>query len=163
MLLDNAQPDDAQRLCSPKRWKSRRITPAHCWEWRWWPEDISKRAPRIWRRRRWRADPKLLEAQELLARLALEDNNNPKATEEAKKALAMDPNSVRRQERFWPPSTCWRIKRTPRGIRRRLGGYETIGHFFVLNRRYEEGIQYSAKPSSWIRSCTARARNWASI
>ena len=39
-------------------------------------------------------DPKLLEAQELLARLALEDNDNAKAAEEAKKALAMDPNSV---------------------------------------------------------------------
>ena len=41
------------------------------------------------------ADPKLLEAQELLARLALEDNNNAKATEEANKALALNPNSVR--------------------------------------------------------------------
>jgi cellulose synthase operon protein C len=38
--------------------------------------------------------PKLVEAQELLARLALEDNDNPKAVEEAKKALAIDPNSV---------------------------------------------------------------------
>ena len=44
--------------------------------------------------RRSRADPKLVEAQELLARLALEDNNNSKATEEADKALAIDPNSV---------------------------------------------------------------------
>ena len=35
-----------------------------------------------------------MEAQELLARLALEDNNNAKATEEAKKALAIDANSV---------------------------------------------------------------------
>src|SRR5258708_39095793 len=39
-------------------------------------------------------DPKLLEPQELLARLALEDNNNTKAAEEARKALAIDPNAV---------------------------------------------------------------------
>ena len=39
-------------------------------------------------------DPKLVEAQELLARLALEDNDNPKAAEEAKKALTLDANSV---------------------------------------------------------------------
>jgi tetratricopeptide (TPR) repeat protein len=35
-------------------------------------------------------DPKLVEAQELLARLALEDNDNTKAVQEAKKALEMD-------------------------------------------------------------------------
>src|SRR5205814_10406272 len=35
------------------------------------------------------ADPKLIEAQELLARLALEDNNQQKAIEESDKALAM--------------------------------------------------------------------------
>ncbi len=35
------------------------------------------------------SDPKLVEARELLARMALEDNNNEKAADEAKKALAM--------------------------------------------------------------------------
>jgi len=90
------------------------------------------------------SDPKLTEAQELLARLALEDNNNPKATEEAKKALAMDPKSVQgrailatidlladKKDSTWDPHTA--------------KGYETVGHFFVLNRRYEEGIQYYRK------------------
>lgn len=90
------------------------------------------------------ADPKLLEAQELLARLALEDNNNAKAIEEAKKALAIDPNSVQgrailatidwladKKETPWDPHTA--------------KGYETAGHFFVLNRRYEEGIAYYRK------------------
>ena len=90
------------------------------------------------------ADPKLLEAQELLARIALEDNNNRKATEEAKKALAIDPASVEgkailatidlladKKDTSWDPHSA--------------RGYETIGHFFVLNRRYEEGIQYYRK------------------
>lgn len=90
------------------------------------------------------ADPKLLEAQELLARIALEDNNNRKATEEANKALAIDPASVEgkailatidlladKKDTSWDPHSA--------------RGYETIGHFFVLNRRYEEGIQYYRK------------------
>ena len=90
------------------------------------------------------ADPKLTEAQELLARLALEDNNNPKAIEEAQKALAIDSNSVQgkailatidwlsdKKETKWDPHAA--------------KGYETAGHFFVLNRRYEEGIQYYRK------------------
>ena len=76
------------------------------------------------------SDPKLVEAQELLARIALEDNDNPKATEEAKKALAMDPNSEQgkailatidwladKKETAWDPHTA--------------KGYETVGHFFV--------------------------------
>ena len=90
------------------------------------------------------ADPKLLEAQELMARLALEDNNNSKAEEEAKKSLAIDANSVQgkailavidwladKKETSWDPHTA--------------KGYETAGHFFVLNRRYEEGIAYYRK------------------
>jgi cellulose synthase operon protein C len=80
-----------------------------------------------------------LEAQELLARLALEDNNNKKAEEEAKKALAMDANSVGgkavlatmdwladKKDSQWDPKSA--------------KGYAIAGHFFTLNRRYEEGI-----------------------
>ena len=89
-------------------------------------------------------DPKLLEAQELLARLALEDNNNEQATKEAKKALEIDPNSPvakgilaaidflsGKTETSWDPHDA--------------RGYNTIGHFFVMNRRYEEGIEYFRK------------------
>ena len=39
-------------------------------------------------------DPKLVEAQELLARLALEDSNPEKAAEEADKALKMSPEAL---------------------------------------------------------------------
>src|SRR5579871_4673858 len=39
------------------------------------------------------ADPKLLEAQELMARLALEDNDPVKAAAEAHKALDLSPNA----------------------------------------------------------------------
>ena len=40
---------------------------------------------------------------------------------------------------------CWPTRRTPRGIPHTARGYETIGHFFVINRRYDEGIQYYRK------------------
>lgn len=89
-------------------------------------------------------DPKLLEAQELLARIALEDNNNEKATLEAKKAIAIDAHAPvakgilaaidflgGKTETSWDPHDA--------------RGYETIGHFFVMNRRYEEGIEYFRK------------------
>lgn len=90
------------------------------------------------------ADPKLLEAQELLARLALEDNNDSKAATEARKALAIDSNAVvakailasidwlnGKTETSWDPHAAL--------------GYSTAAHFFMLNRRYEEGIQYYRK------------------
>jgi tetratricopeptide (TPR) repeat protein len=90
------------------------------------------------------ADPKLLEAQELLARLALEDNDDAKATTEARKALAIDPNAVvakailasidwlnGKTETSWDPHAAL--------------GYATAAHFFMLNRRYEDAIQYYRK------------------
>ena len=143
MMLDHSQSSDAQDLFS----EALQIKKDHAgalmglalvasenFEAR--AEDLAKKALE--------SDPKLVEAQELLARIALEDNDNPKATEEAKKALAMDPNSQQgkailatidwladKKETAWDPHTA--------------KGYETVGHFFVMNRRYEEGIQYYRK------------------
>jgi tetratricopeptide (TPR) repeat protein len=143
MMLDHAQPSDAQDLFA----EALEIKKDHAgalmglalvasenFEGR--AADLAKKALE--------SDPKLGEAQELLARIALEDNNNPKATAEAQKALAMDPNSEQgkailatidlladKKETAWDPHTA--------------RGYETIGHFFVMNRRYEEGIVYFRK------------------
>jgi tetratricopeptide (TPR) repeat protein len=90
------------------------------------------------------SNPKLTEAQELLARLALEDNDNAKAEEEAKKALAIDPNSV--QGKAILATLDWLADKKdtpwdPHAAR----GYETAGHFFMINRRYDESIQYYRK------------------
>ncbi len=89
-------------------------------------------------------DPKLVEAQELLARLALEDNDNAKAAAEARKALQLDPDSV--QAKAILASIDWLDDKKdtpwdPRDAR----GYETAGHFFVMNRRYDEGIAFYRK------------------
>jgi cellulose synthase operon protein C len=99
------------------------------------------------------ADPHLLEAQELLARVALEDNDNKRATEEAQRALAMSPNAVQAKAVLatidWlndKPDSQW----DPHAAE----AYETAGRIFVLNRRYEEGISFfrkaiAAQPDLW--------------
>ncbi len=89
-------------------------------------------------------NPRQLEAQELLARIALEDNNNEKAGKEAHKALEIDANSpvakgilaaidylTGKKESSWDTQNARED--------------ETIAHFYVMNRRYEEGIQYYRK------------------
>jgi cellulose synthase operon protein C len=89
-------------------------------------------------------DPKLVEAQEMLARLALENNNNSEAVAEAKKALAMNANAEQakailaimdwladKKDTTWDPHTA--------------GGYATAGFFLTLNRRYDEAIAYYRK------------------
>jgi tetratricopeptide (TPR) repeat protein len=143
MMLDHAQPSDAQDLFA----EALEIKKDHAGalmglalvaseNFEGSAADLAKKALV--------SDPKLVEAQELLARIALEDNNNPKATAEAQKALAMDPNSEQgkailatidlladKKGTAWDPHTA--------------RGYETIGHFFVMNRRYEEGIVYFRK------------------
>jgi cellulose synthase operon protein C len=90
------------------------------------------------------ADPHLLEAQELLARLALEDNNPAKAAAEAHKALDMSANAIQAKAILatidWlndKPATPW----DPHDG----AAYETAARIFVLNRRYEEGIRLFRK------------------
>src|SRR6266508_3479794 len=97
------------------------------------------------------ADPKLLEAQELLARLALEDSNPSQAAQEADKALKMSADALDAMAIHatidWladKPDTPW-IGRILEHNPKYGQAYETAGHFMVLNRRYEEGIQFYKK------------------
>jgi tetratricopeptide (TPR) repeat protein len=97
------------------------------------------------------ADPKLVEARELLARLALEDGDTQKAIAHADKALAissqaLDAMAVRATIDWLADrgSSPWmdRILK----INPTYGeAYATAGRFFVLNRRYEEGIKLYRK------------------
>src|SRR5665213_212004 len=102
------------------------------------------------------ANPRLYQAHELMARMALEDDNSKKAESEADAALAIQPDAlnataVRASIDLLADkeSSPWLAKIANRGK-----GYETIAHFFVINRRYEEGIQYyrkaiAASPDLW--------------
>ncbi|MGO4885070.1 MAG: tetratricopeptide repeat protein [Bryobacteraceae bacterium] len=99
------------------------------------------------------ADPRLLEAQELLARLELEDNDPARAAAEAHKALDMSANSIQAKAILatidWlndKRDTAWDPHSGP--------AYEIAARIFVLNRRYEEGIQLfrkaiAAQPDLW--------------
>lgn len=97
------------------------------------------------------ADPKLVEAQELLAYLALEDSNPDKAVKEADKAISMSPEALDamavRATIDWlndQPTSEW-IDRILKFNPRYGKAYATAGHFFVINRRYEEGIRHYRK------------------
>jgi tetratricopeptide (TPR) repeat protein len=97
------------------------------------------------------SDPKLMEAQVLLARLALEDNDPARASEQADKALAMSDTAL--DAMAIHASIDWLDDKTDSPWIGRIleknphygHAYELAGHFFVINRRYEEGIAYYRK------------------
>jgi tetratricopeptide (TPR) repeat protein len=105
-------------------------------------------------------DPKLAEAQELLARVALEDSNLEKAEAEAKKALDISPEALNAMAILGTIDLLNDKTNTP-WMERALKinpmygeAYETAGHFFVINRRYAEGIKayrkaLEIKPDLW--------------
>lgn len=107
-----------------------------------------------------KADPKSAAAQAMVAQLALEDNNPKKALEEAEKALALDPESLEAlsvraaiDAMEDKPSDAWTAKILK--INPVYGeAFAVIGNFYVLNRRYEEGIAalrkaLSLDPNLW--------------
>jgi len=93
-----------------------------------------------------KADPKLYEAHELIARVTLEDNNPKKAEESARKALdisgeALDALAVLGTIDLLndKPESPWMNRILQ--INPHYGdAYALAAHFFVINRRYEEGI-----------------------
>ena len=97
------------------------------------------------------ADPNLLEARELIARLHLEDNNPKEARQEADAALKLSPDALDAMSVHAAadlledkPGKEWLDKVFAKDAHYGKA-YETIAFFFVLNRRYEEGIQYYRK------------------
>ncbi len=91
-------------------------------------------------------DPRMLEAQELLAKLALEDNNEPKAIEEVDKALkispeALDAMAVRLAIDYLHDKKDSEWEAKIKAVNPVYGeAWALVGHILVLNRRYEEGI-----------------------
>ena len=96
-------------------------------------------------------DPKNAEPHEILAYVALEDNEPERAAKEANKGLEINPESLDSMAILatidWlddKQQTPWmdRILK----INPVYGeAYSTAGHFFVINRRYNEGIQFYRK------------------
>lgn len=97
------------------------------------------------------SDPKMVEAQELVAQLALEDVDFKKAVEEADKAIAMSPEAldafaVRAAVQVLEdkPADEWFKKIA--AVNPRYGeAYSIVAHHLSLNRRYEEAISYYRK------------------
>jgi tetratricopeptide (TPR) repeat protein len=91
-------------------------------------------------------DPKAYRAEEVLARVALEDNNEAKAAEEAKKAADMSPEALDAMAILYTIDRLNDKKDSPwlakiLEVNPHYGeAYDIAGHFFVINRRYEEGI-----------------------
>ncbi len=96
------------------------------------------------------ADPSLLEARELLAQLALENSDMKLSAEEAAKALAIDPKSLNAMATL---GTIELLKNQTTdqfdkifAINPNYGeAWYWAGHHFILNRRYEEGIELYKK------------------
>lgn len=107
-----------------------------------------------------KADPKLTEAQELLARLALEESDANGAREEADRALKLDAHSLTAEAVHASadlvehrPADTW-LNRMAQEHPSEGRGYELIGYFLQINRRYEDGDDYFRKaiavqPNLW--------------
>ncbi len=97
------------------------------------------------------ADPKMVEAQELLAQLALEDVDFKKAVEEADKAIAMSPEAldalaVRAAVQVLEDKSPDEWFKKIAAVNPRYGeAYAIVAHHLVLNRRYDDGIAYYRK------------------
>ncbi len=110
------------------------------------------------------SDPKLYQAHELMAKIALEDDNQrrPRAKPTPRwrfKPDAVDAIAVKASiDLLADKQSPWVAKIGNRGK-----GYETIAHFYMINRRYEDGIAVStARRSPPRRTSGARTRSWAS-
>ena len=96
-------------------------------------------------------DPKLYRAHEILARVALEDNDIPAAVSECDKALSSFPDAL--DGMTIRATVDWLADRKDSpwigkilAIDPRYGqAYATAGYYFVLNRRYDEGIELYRK------------------
>lgn len=96
-------------------------------------------------------DPKLVEAHELMANLALEDSKTQEAVTEADRALALSNEALEAMAvkaavevlADRPPDE-WFAK--IRAVNPSYGeAYALVGYQLVLNRRYEEGVTYYRK------------------
>jgi len=105
-------------------------------------------------------DPKLVEARELLANLALEDSDEERAIAEADKALAISPNAfdaiaVKAAIEALADRSPDELLGKVWSVNPRYGeAHAIVAHHLVLNRRYVDGIAHYRKaierdPKNW--------------
>jgi tetratricopeptide (TPR) repeat protein len=105
-------------------------------------------------------DPKLIEAHELMANLALEDSDTAGAVKEADEAISLSGDALDAMAIHAAVEVL--ADRVPeawfdkiRAVNPKYGeGYALVAHHLVLNRRYEDGIAYYRKaveldPEDW--------------
>jgi cellulose synthase operon protein C len=150
LYLERSQPGDAGTLFSEAIEADSKYAPAYLALARATAENYDKASVEL-AHRALQHDPKLFEAHELLAYLALEDSDGKLASEEAHGALALSPDALDamavlasmdwldgKSESEWMP----RILQ----INPKYGeAYSTGAHFLVINRRYEDGIRLYRK------------------
>jgi cellulose synthase operon protein C len=147
LLLERFNPQEAESLFQEALKINENYAPAYVGLARVYAAGFDKRAV-IFAQQAIAHDPKLVEAHELLAYLALEDNNAKAATEEAQKALAQSDESLEALAVL--ASTDWLNGKAHSPWMDRVlkidpaygEAYATGAHFLVINRRYDEGIRY---------------------
>ncbi|MBV8864210.1 MAG: tetratricopeptide repeat protein [Acidobacteriaceae bacterium] len=150
MFLEHYQPSDAAKLFTEALETDPNYAPAYLGLARVFAQRFDKRAIDL-AQEALKHDPKLSEAHELLAYLALEDNDPKAATEEAQKALsitneALDGMAVLASIDWLAdkPQSEW-IGRVLK-INPVYGeAYATGAHFLEINYRYEDAVLYYRK------------------
>jgi tetratricopeptide (TPR) repeat protein len=150
LFLEHYQPGDAAKLFTEAIAIDQNFAPAYLGIARVAAVAFDKRAPET-AEQALQHDPKLYQANELLAYLALEDNDPEKAREQAQKALAISSEALDGMAVLasmdWlngNPQSEW-MQRILK-INPVYGqAYATGAHFFEINRRYTEAIQYYRK------------------
>ncbi len=159
LYLDHYQPGDAAKLFEEALEIDANYAPAYLALARVAAQGFDKKAVEL-ARESLAHDPKLTEAHEFLAYLALEDNDTKAAIEEAQQALklsseALDAMAVLASMDWLgdKPQSEWMDR--IRQVNPVYGeAYATGAHFFEINRRYKEAIAYDRKaleldPSLW--------------
>ncbi len=159
LFLEHQQPADASKLFTESLESDPGYAPAYLGLARVFAQRFDKRAVDL-AQEALKHDSKLVAAHELLAYLALEDNDRKAATDEAQKALgisneALDAMTVLasidwlsdKQQSEWMDRI---VKVNPAYGE----AYETGGHFLEINYRYEDAIGFYRKalalnPNLW--------------
>ena len=159
LFLQHYQPGDAATLFTEALAVDPGYAPAYLGLARAAAKNYDRRAPEA-AQHALELDPKLYQAHELLAFLALEDNEPKKAAEEAQKALAISNEALDGMAVL--ASIDWLAGKDQSEWMHRLlkidpvygEAYATAAHFLEINHRYSDAIAFYRKaldlnPSLW--------------